>query len=100
MVNGMDEQKFESGDEIIFHLSSFGALTVPLSKDIAEQTGQMMAVELNMMHGVYRDETAQHWIVDVTGIQPPLLGARLLKAGVDLIGVKSQIESVSRKLLD
>ena len=89
---------FENGDELVFHIASFGAQVVPLSRADAERTGGVVSMELNMMSGIYRGEDDQFWVVDVTSVDPPLRGARLPKSGVDLIGVKSTIEFIKRKL--
>jgi len=86
---------FESGDEVLFHLASFGALVVPLPRNVVEQTGMVAGTELNMMHGIFRDEDETHYVVDVTSVSPPLFGTRLLKVGVDLIGVKGKIQPAS-----
>lgn len=91
-------QSFEPGAEIMFHLASFGASVVPLPKQQAMETGQIAGMELNIMSGIYRDETDTHFIVDVTSVMPPLMGTRLLKSGVDLIGERSKVEAVSRPL--
>jgi len=88
-------KQLESGDEILFHLASFGALVVPLPRKIAEQTGMMAGTELNMMHGIFRGETDTHYIVDVTSVDPPLFNTQLLKVGVDLIGIKGKIQATS-----
>lgn len=94
---------FESGNEVLFHLASFGASVVPLSQEMAQRTGQVAGMELNMMHGIYRGEDETCYIVDVTSVSPPLFNTRLLKAGVDLIGVKGSIQPAvggpSKKLI-
>lgn len=88
-------ESFKSGDEILFHLASFGASVVPLSRTMAEQTGMVAGMELNLMHGIYRSEDESCYVVDVTSVSPPLFGTRLLKVGVDLIGVKGKIQPAS-----
>lgn len=89
--------KFEAGDEILFHLASLGASVVPLPQQVAQRTGQIAGLELNMMHGIFRAEDETHYIVDVMSIEPNLLNTRLLKAGVDLIGVKGRVQRTGLK---
>lgn len=89
-------QSFEDGDELVFHIASFGAQVVPLSPAMMEQTGEVASMELNMMSGLYRGEDEVFWVLDVTSVDPPLRNARLPKACVDLIGVKTSIELIKR----
>ncbi len=93
-----EKSTFDDGDELLFHLSSLGASVVPLPMKVMEETGAAATMELNMMHGLYRGETDTHWIVDVTSVDPPVRSCRLLKVGVDFIGVKTTIDVIRRRI--
>jgi len=93
-----EQQTFSDGDDLMFHLSSLGAQVVPLSMQQMEETGAAASMELNMMSGVYRGEDDKYWVLDVTSVDPPIRDCRLLKDGVDFIGVKSSIDVVRRRL--
>jgi hypothetical protein len=97
-MSDKQQQSFKDGDELMFHIASLGAHVVPLPEQVMIETGAAVTMELNMMSGIYRGEDDQYWLVDVTSVDPPLLKTRLLKAGVDLIGVKSTIEAVKRRI--
>jgi hypothetical protein len=93
-----EKQTFNDSDDLMFHLSSLGAQVVPLPMSQVEETGVAAAMELNMMSGIYRGEDDQYWVLDVTSVDPPIRDCRLLKAGVDFIGVKSSLDVVKRRL--
>ena len=94
-----DDKSFKDGDELLFHIASLGATTVPLPADVAESTGEFMTTQLNMMDGVYRGEDDTYWMLDVLSVDPPLINAKLLKSGIDLIGEKSMIGVVKQKIM-
>jgi len=93
-----EKQTFNDGDDLLFHLSSLGALVVPLPMQKMEETGAAASMELNMMSGTYRGEDDKYWLLDVTSVNPPIRDCHLLKAGVDFIGVKSTIDLVRRRM--
>lgn len=93
-----ERQTFNDGDDLMFHLASLGSQVVPLPMAEAERTGAAVSMELNMMSGTYRGEDALYWVLDVTSVDPPIRACRLLKSGVDFIGVKSSIDVVKRRL--
>lgn len=94
-----EDKSFNDGDELLFHIASLGASQVPLPEKIALQTGEYMTTQLNMMDGIYRGEDDTFWLLDVMSVDPPLINAKLLKSGVDLIGVKTTIDAISRRVL-
>jgi hypothetical protein len=89
---------FSDGDELMFHLSSLGAQVVPLPVEEMQARGAAASMELNMMSGIYRGEDDQYWVLDVISVDPAVRDCRLLKAGVDFIGVKSSIDAVKRRI--
>jgi hypothetical protein len=93
-----ENQTFNDGDDLLFHLSSLGAQVVPLPMRQVEETGVAASMELNMMSGIYRGEDHDYWVLDVVSVDPPIRGCRLLKAGVDFIGVKSSIDAIRRRV--
>lgn len=98
VMKSCNESTFSDGDELMFHLSSLGASVVPLPADVVQTTGQVVTTELNMMSCLYRGEDERYWVVDVTSVDPPIRDCRLLKTGVDFIGVKSTLDVVKRRL--
>jgi len=94
----MSEQTYKDGDELIVHLSSMGATLVPLPEQQARDIGVAMTMDLNMMSAIYRGEDDRFWHLDMTNVDPPLTNSRLLKDGVDLIGVKSTVEISKMRL--
>ncbi len=95
----LEEKSFKDGDELLFHIASLGASSVPLSPEEAEKTGEFMTTQLNMMDGIYRGEDDTYWLLDVLSVHPPLINAKLPKAGVDLIGVKTTVEVINQRIL-
>lgn len=93
-----ENQTFNDGDDLLFHLSSLGAQVVPLPMSVVEETGAAASMELNMMSAIYRGEDDKYWVLDVTSVDPPIRDCRLLKEGVDFIGVKSSIDVVKRRM--
>jgi hypothetical protein len=93
-----DEQSYEDGADLMFHLASLGASVVPLPLERMKETGEAASMELNMMSGIYRGEDDKYWILDVTSVEPPIASCRLLKDGVDFIGIKSTVAVVRRSI--